>query len=162
VEVYLALGSNLGDRIRNLTQARLLLQAQVHIERESSIYQTPPWGYLEQPSFLNQVIKGKTMLAPHALLDFLKGIERSLGRKATFRYGPRVIDLDILLYSNRIINSKRLQVPHPRLFERAFVLVPLNELAPGLVLPGNTEPVNSLLSRLDTKGIQKYDLMGTI
>jgi 2-amino-4-hydroxy-6-hydroxymethyldihydropteridine diphosphokinase len=159
-EVFLALGSNQGDRARNLTHARELLLSDFEIMIESSVYETPPWGYLDQPAFLNQVLMGKTLLTPHVLLDFLKRLERTLGRKETFRFGPRVIDIDILLYGNRLIRSNRLEVPHPRLHERAFVLVPLCEIAPDVMIPGIGQSVDVLLKGLDTTGIQKYEISG--
>lgn len=160
VKVYLALGSNQGDRAGNLARARHLLLTDFEIEIESSVFETPPWGYVDQPAFLNQVLVGKTQLAPHALLDFLKRIEKSLGRRETFRFGPRVIDLDILMFGNRVIKSQRLEIPHPRLRERAFVLVPLVEIAPTVIVPGTALSVEELMKLVDTSGIQKYTLTG--
>ncbi len=156
VEGFLALGSNQGDRECHLSLARQFLRPFFQIVKESSIYETPPWGYLDQPAFLNQVIQGKTLLPPHALLDTLKKIEKRMGRIETFRYGPRVIDMDILLFGGRLVNSQRLQVPHPRMHERAFVLVPLNEIAPGIILPGIGQTAGDLLKGLETAEIQKF------
>ena len=153
VVVHLALGSNLGDRAANLTHARALLSEFVSDIRCSSIYETPPWGVTDQPPFLNQVVTGTTSLAPLSLLNRLKAIERDMGRKKTARYGPRIIDLDILLYGERVINYRRLQVPHPRMHERAFVLVPLAELSPRLVIPGSSLMVEDALVMLDKSGI---------
>lgn len=153
--VHLALGSNLGDRWENLERATRLMGELVEITAASSIYETPPWGVLDQPHFLNQVVKGRTTLAPLNLLYELKAIERIMGRRATLRYGPRIIDLDILLYGDRIIKYTRLQVPHPRMLERAFVLVPLAEISPGIVLPNNQIPVETLLQQVDQSGIKK-------
>lgn len=161
VEVFLALGSNQGDRMGTLAQARQLLQSNVQLTWVSSIYQTPPWGYLDQPAFLNQVVRGMTLLSPHKLLAFLKWIEKALGRVENFRYGPRVIDLDILLYAKRIIRSQQLQVPHPRMHERAFVLVPLNEVVPDLILPDVGQSVSELLNKLDTSGIEVVQKKGS-
>lgn len=151
--VYLALGSNLGDRLENLNRARELLSEEVTLKRHSGIYETPPWGILEQPLFLNQVIKGETFLSPHRLLDFLKSIEKKMGRVETVRFGPRKIDLDILLYGKRIVDTERLQIPHPRMHERAFVLVPMAELAPNLVIPDQILSIKELLKGLNQNGI---------
>jgi len=154
VQVYLSLGSNLGDRAGNLRMAMQRMQESISIEKQSGIYETPPWGVLDQPAFLNQVVRGSTSLPPGKLLVFLKRIEREMGRKPTFRYGPRVIDLDILLYDDLQLERPRLTVPHPRLVERAFVLVPLAEIAPHLVIPGTARTVAQWLENTDQTGIE--------
>ena len=154
-QVYLSLGTNLGERLDNLATARAMLSPDVRVEKLSSVYETAPWGYSDQANFCNQVLLGKTMLTPLRLLNKLKRIEKMMGREQTFRYGPRVIDLDILFYESRIINTKRLQIPHPRLQERAFVLVPLVEIAPDFVHPQLGLTVQALLDQVGEGGVQK-------
>ena len=131
--VYLGLGSNLGDREANLRHAVELLGKSVGLERISSIYETAPWGYLEQPHFLNCVCEGRTALQPLDLLAVVKDVERAVGREplgeGPIRWGPRVLDVDILFYGRRVVREAGLEIPHPRLAERAFVLVPLEEIA---------------------------------
>lgn len=153
--VYIALGTNLGDRQENLQQALLALKARVRILECSPVYETEPWGYTDQPAFLNQVIHGETELPPLELLDFLKEIEQDMGRNTEFRYGPRIIDLDILFYADLHYQGPRLEIPHPRLGERAFVLVPLAELAPRLCHPQTGSTVQELLEKTGSSGIQE-------
>ncbi len=151
--VFIALGSNLGDRSANLRGAAAALPPGVRVLAESPIYETEPWGYADQPPFLNRVLRGETDLTPPGLLDHLKKIEASLGRVTTFRYGPRQIDLDILFYDNLLLETPPLVIPHPRLHERAFVLVPLADLAPTLVHPGLGLSVEQLLQSVDRRGV---------
>ena len=154
--VFLALGTNLGDRFANLQAALEALAPQVQVAAESPVYETPPWGYEDQPAFLNMVVKAETSLAPEALLGFLKQLEAQLGRKPTFRNGPRQIDLDILFYDDLVLDESSLSLPHPRLHERAFVLVPLADLAPDLRHPVLGRTIRELLKGLDRTGIQRY------
>ena len=128
--VLIALGTNLDDRLQNLQTALEKLRSFIDIQRRSSIYETEPWGYSEQPPFLNQVILGTSELGAEALLGALKDIEADMGRRPTFRYGPRLIDLDLLFYDDLVWHTGDLIIPHPRLQERPFVLVPLAEIAP--------------------------------
>lgn len=153
--VFLALGTNLGNRLENLQKAKQSLPPKVEILEESSIYETPPWGYLDQPEFLNQVIEVKTKLPPWRLLRYLKAIEQQMGRVTLFRYGPRVIDLDIIFYGERVIDREKLKIPHPRMTERAFVLVPLAEIAPNLVHPVMGTSITELLEGVDTRELKR-------
>jgi len=153
--IHSALGSNLGERMQNLVRARELMSEFVRISAVSIVYETPPWGVLEQPRFLNQVIRGTTVLAPLHLLNHLKAVEKQMGRVKSARFGPRIIDLDILLYGERVIEYKRLQVPHPRMLERAFVLVPLAQISPDLIVPGDSRTVAEFLAGVDQSGIVK-------
>jgi len=155
-EVFIGTGSNLGDRSKALGNAAALLEPDVRIIKASKIYETPPWGYEDQPAFLNQVLQVETELDPCALLDHLKQIEKKLGRKTTFRYGPRAIDLDILFYSDLIYSTDSLQVPHPLAAERAFVLVPLLEIAPDFVHPALGKTIRELAREVDSSGITIY------
>lgn len=154
--VYLSLGSNLGDRLQNLAAAEEQLPPGVQVENRSKVYETEPWGYIDQPRFLNQVLSAHTSLSPLDLLDYLKGIEVSLGREPGFRYGPRSIDIDILVYGDQVIDLEKLKIPHQRLPERAFVLVPLAEIAPDLVLPGSGTSIKDLLLAIDASGVTSY------
>lgn len=151
--VYIALGTNMGNRWQNLSRAIEGLREMVRIDQVSSVYETAPWGYTDQPDFLNAVLSGETDLAPNALLDALKALEEALGRTPTVRYGPRLIDLDILFYDDVCVESERLTLPHPRLHERAFVLVPLADIAPDLRHPCLGKRVRELLTGVDTSGV---------
>jgi 2-amino-4-hydroxy-6-hydroxymethyldihydropteridine diphosphokinase len=133
--VYLALGSNLGNRLENLKEAVAALSPQLEVKAKSHIYETPPWGYEDQPLFLNQVLKAQTYLEPEPLLKHLKRLEIALGRKPSFRNGPRLIDIDILLYDNLVLNTPALTIPHPHMHERGFVLLPMMDIAPDLIHP---------------------------
>ncbi|MES0360011.1 MAG: 2-amino-4-hydroxy-6-hydroxymethyldihydropteridine diphosphokinase [Anaerolineales bacterium] len=151
--IFIALGSNMGNRQANLSAAIEALEPEVHPIACSPVYETPPWGYLDQQKFLNQVVKAETQLMPTDLLDYIKEIEEQLGRQETFRNGPRSIDLDIIFYDQEVINSPPLTIPHPRMETRAFVLVPLADLAPHYKHPILGVSVINLLSKVDKSGI---------
>jgi 2-amino-4-hydroxy-6-hydroxymethyldihydropteridine diphosphokinase len=149
---FVSLGSNLGDREGSLRRAleELASEQGIAIRRVSSFRETEPVGYLDQPRFVNAVVELETELPPRALLDRLLEVERRLGRKreAAPRFGPRTIDLDLLLYGETVMKEPGLTLPHPRLHERRFVLEPLAELDPGLVVPGSGA-VSALLAGLE-------------
>jgi len=154
--IYLALGSNLGNRAANLKAAISSLTPQMTVKGKSLVYDTPPWGITDQPRFLNQVVKVETYLEPEQLIDHLKRLEVALGRVSGVQNGPRLIDIDILFFDDMVIESPALTIPHPRLHERAFVLVPLAELAPNLVHPVLNKTVKEMLRNMERKGIKKY------
>jgi 2-amino-4-hydroxy-6-hydroxymethyldihydropteridine diphosphokinase len=155
--VYLALGSNLGDRAANLKTAVGLLAPQMTVLAKSPVYETPPWGHTDQPDFLNQVVKVETHLQPLPLLKHLKRLEVAMGRQPSFPKGPRLIDLDILFYDDLILRDFEISVPHPGVHERAFVLVPLNDIAPDLIHPVIGQAVREMLSVVDKTGITPFD-----
>ncbi len=147
--VYIALGSNVGDREHNLRDALCLLaEAGIRILKISSIYETEPVDFLEQAWFLNAVLEAQTDLLALDLLHKLRAIESAMGSKKAFAKGPRLIDLDILLYDNDAVSTPELQLPHPRMLERRFVLVPLVEIAPNLRHPQWPAKAQQLLAAL--------------
>jgi 2-amino-4-hydroxy-6-hydroxymethyldihydropteridine diphosphokinase len=152
-KTLIALGTNLGDRLANLRAALRSLPPDVEPVSVSSIYETPPWGFTDQPAFLNMAVKATTRLSPESLLRKLKQLEVRLGREPGFRNGPRLIDLDILFYDTLVLDSPPLVIPHKRLHERAFVLVPLADIAPDLVHPVLGKTVHELLAEVDSSQI---------
>ena len=151
--VYLALGSNLGDRHENLRQAVAALSPQVDIKAKSHIYETDPWGYEDQPKFLNMAVRGLTYLDPEPLLKHLKRLEIALGRQMTFANGPRSIDIDILFFDDLILDTPLLTLPHPHLHERGFVLLPLMDIAPDLIHPLLKKTIRELTASSSQDGI---------
>lgn len=137
MKAYLSIGGNLGDRKQNLAEvcSRLREHPKIKVTLESSIYETKPWGKLDQPDFWNQVLEIETELSPLDLLEVCQHIENNLGRKRIVHWGPRTVDIDILTYDNRVYKDERLTLPHPRMEEREFVLAPLREIAPTFILP---------------------------
>lgn len=154
-EAYLGLGSNIGDKAAMLAAAVARLEATdgIRVTARSSDYRTPPWGETDQDWFLNAAIGIETSLSPHALLDACLAIEAALGRVRERRWGPRSIDIDVLHYAGATVEDERLVLPHRFVRERAFVLAPLAEIAPDLMIGG--ERVQDALARLDRTGIER-------
>lgn len=155
--VYIALGTNLEPRADHLEKALELFRAMpdVEMKRISSIYESKPVGYLDQPDFLNLVFEAETDLLPLELLDRCQSIENELGRVRNIRFGPRTLDADIVLFGDERIAVERLIVPHPRMQERAFVLLPLQELIPDFVVPEWNKPVKELVAELPPKDLEE-------
>ena len=152
---YVGLGGNIGDPAATMATALRAIDASpdARVSAVSSLYRTPPWGKTDQPDFLNAVAEIRTTLAARALLDLCLATERSLKRVRAERWGPRIIDMDILVFGDKTIDEDGLQVPHPRMLERAFVLAPLAEVAPGLMLSGMAAA--DRLASLDRAGIAR-------
>lgn len=153
---YLGLGSNLGDKKDNIIHALSLIQEKAEVISISSLYETEPWGFKEQPIFLNAACETRTDLDALDLLDYLKSIEILLGRTESFAYGPRVLDIDILFYGNTVFDTPQLTIPHPSLSERKFVLAPLAEIAPNLLHPTLNKTISELLSDIVTEERVEY------
>jgi 2-amino-4-hydroxy-6-hydroxymethyldihydropteridine diphosphokinase len=153
--IYLSLGSNIGDREANLRKALERLESlDVHVLRASRIYETEPVDYVEQAWFLNQVVEAETALFPMQLLTRIARIERELGRTRTVPKGPRTLDIDILFYAEALVHTARLEIPHPRIAERRFVLLPLAELAPDLRHPVTRLSVRQMLEKAPTANVR--------
>ena len=155
---YLLTGGNLGNRLRHLETARELIEGECgRITRQSSIYETAAWGPVSQPDYLNQVLQVETPLAPRRLMDVLLEIENEMGRRRGERFGARTIDLDILFFNNITLDEEDLIIPHPRLYTRRFVLVPLAEIAPNLVHPILLQTSAGLLAQCsDPLNVKKF------
>lgn len=152
-EVYLGLGSNVGDRLLNLNKAIELLSEKIQILKKSKIYISKAVGYTDQPDFHNMVLYGKTDLSPEELFNFIKDVEKNVGRVYRFHWGPREIDIDILFYNDLVYKSDKLNIPHPRLHERDFVLLPLIELNPKLFHPVLNKRVSDLKELMENSVI---------
>jgi 2-amino-4-hydroxy-6-hydroxymethyldihydropteridine diphosphokinase len=155
---YIGLGANIGDRTANIRRALALLDGApgIRVTAVSALYETPPWGYIAQPAFLNAVARLSTALGPLQLLCALKSFEAQIGREVTFRWGPRVIDLDLLLDDGERLTRRGLVVPHAGMLTRAFVLIPLRDLLPDFRAPDGAT-LDELLARLDVSGIRRVD-----
>ena len=159
--MYVALGSNIGERANYLAEAIQAMAVNgLQVTKESSVYETAPVGYTDQPSFYNMVVEVEPSLSAEAALLQLQQIERDLGRERLFKNGPRTIDLDILVYNSEDIQSKQLTVPHPRMHERAFVLAPCAEIAPAVEVKGMT--VRALLEALPASERQDVVRLGPL
>ncbi len=160
VRAFVGLGGNVGDVASTLAEAIWAMDSlpQTSVRNQSGLYRSPPWGRTDQPHFINAVVELQTRMAPIVLLDSLVEIEEKLGRvrNPDDRWGPRRIDLDLLVFGDQSLQSPGLQVPHPRLHERGFVLVPLAEIAPGLEIPGLGR-VSDLLAAIDASGVEAID-----
>lgn len=156
---YIALGSNIGNRLYYLREAVKALDSheQISVIATSSIYETEPVGYINQDKFLNMVIKITTVLSPLALLEVTQKIEQRFGRKREIRWGPRTLDLDILLYNHENIETEQLIIPHPRMTERAFVMIPLLELNHHIHIPNVSQCLEDLIDQLpDREGVHVW------
>lgn len=152
--VFLILGGNLGERRENLAKAMALIgEAGAIVKRTSSIYETEPWGAKDQPNYYNQVVEILTDLGAEELMKTILRIEKTMGRVRTEKYGTRTIDIDILFFNDETINSDSLTVPHPRIQERRFVLIPMNEIAPEFVHPVLNEPISKILTNTHDSSI---------
>lgn len=156
---FISLGSNLGKRRDNLAGAvSLLKKCDVKIIKSSSVYETFPVEFLAQPWFMNQVLEIETEIQPESFLSLVKKIEKTMGRKHAVQKGPRIIDIDILLAEDRVLQTDRLQIPHPELAKRNFVLVPLREISPNTVHPVHQENIEELYRKcLDTSAVLLYE-----
>ena len=162
VQAAIGIGGNLGDRRANLRRAIDLLAPQIRLLAVSPLYESAPWGVTDQPAFLNAALLAETALAPHDLLDALKAIEAAVGRRPGKRWGPRVVDLDILLYADRQLHDDRLTIPHVRIAERNFVLRPLADLDPARVPPGWTRSVGQTLAAFGQDGLVQVEDAGWV
>lgn len=156
--VFLSLGSNLGNREDNLHQAiERLQQRGLKVVKTSRFYETPPWGYLDQPTFVNAVIETLTVLSPEDLLRSIKQIELDMGRVENFKWGPRLIDIDILFYDEIVMVSPKLTIPHSLMHKRGFVLLPMTEIAPNYVHPILKKDIKTLLEEFNDKDHKRQD-----
>jgi 2-amino-4-hydroxy-6-hydroxymethyldihydropteridine diphosphokinase len=156
ITVYLGLGTNLGNRLANLKQATVGLGDQIIITAKSTVYETKAWGVVDQPDFLNMCLAGLTKQQPHELLQFIKQLETRLGRVPSERWGPRLIDIDILFFGQLMMDEPLLTIPHKGVAERASVLVPLAAIAPELRHPAIGKTIAELLRMVDRAGVRSY------
>ncbi len=157
-QVYFSIGTNVGKRIENLLNAVRGLRNIIQNINISYVYETEPWGYQEQDSFLNVCLSGTTDLQPEDLLKKIKSLEREIGRDETFKWGPRKIDIDLLFYEDQIIDLEELKVPHQEIEERAFVLIPFMDINPQFVHPILKRNIEELASEIDSDGVKKFEI----
>lgn len=150
ITAFIGLGSNLGEKQINILRSVALLNEadQIRTVKKSRLYKTKPFGVLDQPDFYNSVVKIKTSLSPKELLSVTSRIEKKMGRRRGKKWGPRVIDLDILLYGDSVVNTRDLKIPHPEMQKREFVLKPLHEIAPAFIHPTLGKKISKLLKEL--------------
>ena len=155
-DIFLSLGTNVGERLLNIEKAIAELRKIISVVKISYIYETEPWGYIEQDRFLNLCIMGRTDMRPRQLLVAMKEIEEKIGREKSFRWGPRLIDIDILFYDDLVIREDRLELPHRSIEERAFVLIPLLDINPDLIHPVLDKSIRELSDKVSDDGIVRY------
>lgn len=156
-KAYIGIGTNLGDKEKNIKNAIRLLKEKCEIVKRSPLYKTEPVGFKDQSWFVNCVVEVCTRLAPYELIHFLKGIEKSMGRAKAIKYGPRLIDLDILYYDDLILKEKNLAIPHLRMHKRLFVLAPLMDISPDFTHPRLKKSIKALIA--DLKRHEKVELL---
>ncbi len=155
--IYLLLGTNLGKLKENLMNAiEELSKSGIKILKKSKIYKTKPWGKKNQPDFLNMAVEAETNLTPEKLLQTIKEIEKKLKREKTEKWGPRIIDIDILFYGNRIVNEPELKIPHPYFFERNFAIIPMADIAPDFIPPAQNKSIKEVKAGVNSEGIEIY------
>lgn len=157
MEIFLSLGSNIGDRESYLKRAIFYLREKIKIKKISSLYETEPWGYKEQNSFLNLVVQGESELDPESLISFIKDVEKRVGRSESFKWGPREIDIDIILYGDKIIEKENLTIPHKFFESRGFVVIPLFEINKYVVNPKSNKKIDEIYERVEKKGVVKIE-----
>jgi 2-amino-4-hydroxy-6-hydroxymethyldihydropteridine diphosphokinase len=152
---YFSIGTNLGDRFANLQRALSLLQEEMAITAVSPIYVTEPWGDTDQPQFFNISVAAVTDLSPHAILETIKSAEKTMGRVPTRHWGPRLIDIDLVLYGHEVVDEPDLKVPHPHMAERAFVLAPLADIIPTYIHPVTGQTIQAMLDQVDLHSVER-------
>lgn len=154
-QILMSLGTNVGQRRQNLRRAVRGLQEQIALTAVSPVYETEPWGLTDQPDFLNLCLAGYTTTPPKALLSFCKNLEDEIGREPTVRWGPRLIDIDLLFYDDLVLQEGKLTIPHPRIDGRAFVLIPLADIAPDFVHPQTGETIAQMATAVDPSTVRQ-------
>lgn len=156
-DIFLSLGTNVGDRLINIKNTVIELKNILRVEKISYIYETEPWGYIDQNKFLNLCIQGSTDMGPQELLIEMKKLEAKIGREKTFQWGPRLIDIDILFYDDLTLQEDKLVLPHSGIEERAFVLIPLLDINPNFIHPVLNKSVLELSKNVSDDGIVRFE-----